>query len=181
MPIFGITASSNQTVKFTDFYQIATTTVGSGGTSSITFSSIPADYTHLQIRGMVITGANFSSDVKMNFNSDTGNNYSLHGLYGNGSSALSFATINIAYACVGYQGKTSAPSSFVTDILDYRNTNKFKTVKSLIATDDNGAGRVDLISSNWRNSSAITSITLTNFPSGNFNQYTSIQLYGVKA
>lgn len=34
----------------TDYDSIATTTVGAGGAASITFSSIPSTYQHLQIR-----------------------------------------------------------------------------------------------------------------------------------
>ena len=112
-----------------DFESIATTTIGTTSTSSITFTSIPQNYTHLQIRGITLTSNNYGSDVKMNFNSDTGNNYSVHGLYGQGSGATaSYSALSNGYVIVGLQGQTAGPSPFVTDILDYTNTNKFKTI-----------------------------------------------------
>jgi hypothetical protein len=166
-----------------DFESIATTTVGAGGQSTITFSSIPQTYTHLQIRGITLTSSNYGSDVKMNFNSDTGNNYSTHGLYGQGNDAvaLSYSALSAGYVVVGLQGQTNAPSPFVTDILDYTNTNKFKTTRSLASTENNSTGIMFYHSGNWRNTAAITSITLAPYVTTNFNQYTSVALYGIKA
>ena len=65
----------DQNISFgSDFYQIATTTVGGGGTSSITFSSIPQTYTHLQIR--LLGKYAVSGDTTLiRVNGDTGNNY----------------------------------------------------------------------------------------------------------
>ena len=51
-PLLGILASSYPQAPATNFDSIATVTVGAGGSSSITFSSIPSTYTHLQIRFM---------------------------------------------------------------------------------------------------------------------------------
>jgi len=67
----------------------------------------------------------------------------------------------------------------VTDILDYKDTNKYTTIRVLTGYDTNGAGDVLLYSGNWRSTSAVTSIVL--FPaSGNFNQYSQFALYGIK-
>ena len=67
----------------------------------------------------------------------------------------------------------------VIDILDYANTNKYKTYRSLTGGDANGSGQVLLRSSNWRSTSAVTSMTL--YPGvGNFTQYSSFALYGIK-
>jgi len=75
MPIFGITASSNMSIKLTDFYQIATTTLGSAQ-SSVEFTSIPADYTHLQIRAITKDSRGTApNNVYMQFNADTSTNY----------------------------------------------------------------------------------------------------------
>jgi hypothetical protein len=183
MPIFGITASSNMTTKLTDFFQIATTTVGSGGAADITFSSIPVDYTHLQIR--ILSKGTDSSlrNIAFRFNSDTGSNYSEHYLLGDGASASSGGVANISQVPLGVipGSSSSAFSVNIIDILDYANTNKYKTAKSLQGLDVNGVGgTVRLRSGNWRSTSAINSITI--FPDlGNFAQYSSFQLYGVKA
>lgn len=185
MPIFGITASSNMSAKLTDFYQIATTTVGSGGAADITFSNIPATYTHLQIRGIGrSTFADTDVNVYFQFNADTATNYSDHAIYGTGASAASYGNANNNIpAMFRITGGNSTANRFgvgVADILDYRDTNKFKTTRSLSGHDQNGSGLVFLFSSNWRNTNAITSVKL--FPAaGNFAQYSSFQLYGVVA
>ncbi len=85
MPILGIIASS----KFGDvgdYESIATVSVGSGGSSSISFTSIPATYTHLQVRGIVRSNrADTGDDIKINFNGVTTTSYSSHIVGGNGS------------------------------------------------------------------------------------------------
>jgi hypothetical protein len=65
------------------------------------------------------------------------------------------------------------------DILDYANTNKFKTTRTLEGYDANGSGNVSLTSGLWQSTSAINSITITAV--GTFNQYSQFALYGVKA
>jgi len=69
----------------------------------------------------------------------------------------------------------------VIDILDYANANKYKTIRSLSGTDyNNSNGRLFYSSGNWRSTSAVTTITLTNDSGTNFTQYSSFALYGVK-
>jgi hypothetical protein len=70
--------------------------------------------------------------------------------------------------------------SFVCDILDYRDTNKFKTIRTIGGFDNNGSGVVSLRSGVYRSTNAITSIKLFNNPGNNFAQYSSCALYGVK-
>jgi hypothetical protein len=179
MPIFGITASSNMSTKLTDFYQIATTTLGSAQ-SSIEFTGIPSTYTHLQIRGIGITSIADRS-IYLQFNSDNASNYSTHYLQGNGTTASSGANAtNYIYLTSG-ANTTTYPFIAIADILDYANTNKYKTTRSIGGADMNGAGGyAGLYSGNWRNTNAITSIKI--IPnSGNLSQYSSFQLYGVIA
>ena len=192
MPIFGITASSNMSTKLTDFFQIATTTLGSAQ-SSIEFTSIPADYTHLQIRGLVrvqSSGGVDGDNLKMQFNSDTATNYSRHGLVGSGATATSFGAASASFAGVGVALRSAALANnfsvSIIDILDYANTNKYKTTRAISGYDNNGTGSYPgyaiLYSGNWRSTSAITSIKLTTDADGtNFLQYSSFALYGVKA
>lgn len=166
-----------------DYEHIETITVGAGGAASITFSSIPGTYKHLQIRGISrYTSAGNSTIIR--FNSDTASNYSWHGLYGTGSAAGSNAAITqtaglIEAAAVGHD--TTYMFASVTDILDYASTSKFKTVRALSGVDTNSTtGEVNLLSSNWRSTSAITSIVLAINGAQSFTQYTTYSLYGVK-
>lgn len=169
-----------------DFESISTTTVGAGGTSSVTFSSIPATYTHLQIRIILrsTSSGSGSEGGYLNFNSDTGSNYTYHRVYGDGASASSGGAASQTNAFVFDYARSGADGSgfmvAVIDILDYDDGNKYKTVRSLTGRDANGSGRVGLYSSVWRSASAITSITLAP-EANNFAQYSSFALYGVNA
>jgi hypothetical protein len=175
MPIFGVTASSNMSTKLTDFYQIATTTLGSAQ-SSITFSSIPQDYTHLQIRGISrnVVATNF-----MQFNNDTASNYSSHYVLGDGATTISGVLNSTKMYAFFSTATANIFGVAVIDILDYANTNKYKTIRSLSGGDENGSGYAELLSGNWRNTAAITSIKLST-GSGNLEQYSSFALYGIK-
>jgi hypothetical protein len=149
-------------------------TVGGAGVSTITFSNIPSTYTHLQIRTYNNGGVG-----AVTFNGDTGSNYSRHYLWGDGSVATSGAnTSTTSMGVIDYTSSANVFSSNIVDILDYANTNKFKTVRSLSGTDANGAGSVLLYSGAWRNTNAITSITISG---GTAVQYSSFALYGIKS
>lgn len=82
--------AGNPAVVFGSYESIQTVTVGTA-TSTMTFTSIPSTYTHLQIRGMLNgTAAGTYNNVRMGFNSDGGANYSSHVLYGDGGTAAGF-------------------------------------------------------------------------------------------
>ena len=159
---------------------IGTVVVGSGGQSTVTFSSIPSTYKHLQIRGIGITSTAATSH-RIRMNSDTGSNYAVHYLLGDGGSASAGAITSTTNGFISTSpNSTIYPGISVCDILDYSNTNKYKTTRSLGGGDMNGAGGyVVLYSSVWMNTAAITSLTL--FPGlGNFSEYTQFDLYGIK-
>lgn len=178
----GIFAAANQSAAATSYESIATATVASGTSTSLTFSSIPATFTHLQVRGIArLSGG--SGELDFQFNSDTGANYSYHRLYGNGSSAVAEAGVSTTQATVGYySAATSVFNGLVVDILDYANTNKYKTVRSLNGMDTNGGGLILFDSSSWRSTSAITSITIfSKDGSRPLDQYSHFALYGIKS
>ncbi len=166
------------------FESISTVTVGSGGSASVTFSSIPSTYTHLQIRMMGRTDRAAVYDaVRLRFNSDTGANYAEHGLYGDGVTIASYAGTSATGSYTYRVGGGSAPSNvqgaIIVDILDYRNTNKYKTLRSLGGVDANtSGGNLYFNSGLWMNTAAITNITLE--PIGSFQEYSSLALYGIK-
>lgn len=162
---------------------IATVLVGVGGQSSITFSSIPSTYTHLQIRLFArSTAANVAGGVTLQFNGDTtGSNYYSHYIQADGSSVASGPNANasIHYDISGVNANASVFGAMIFDVLDYSNTNKNKTSRVLGGIDNNGGGRINLTSGLWSSTSAITSIALAPF-SGNFAQHTHAALYGIK-
>jgi len=187
MPILGILASAITGNLVTTAYEsIATVTVGSGGAANVEFTSIPGTFTHLQIRGITRgSRSNINTNVYFGFNNDTTTgNYYGHGLYGDGSSAGALAKIgsatNALIVSIAATGAANTFSGFVIDVLDYANTNKYKTSRSLNGYEDNSAGQMWLQSGLWMSTSAITSIQITD-PLGNFVQYSSFALYGIKS
>jgi hypothetical protein len=166
-----------------DYESIQTVTVGAGGSSTISFTSIPSTYKHLQLRVLNQWSANDRSAL-IRFNSDSGSNYSYHWLTGDGSSATASAGTSATVIEYMYNFGSGYSSSYfgasVLDILDYANTNKYKTTRALSGFDYNGSGRVQFQSGSWRNSgSAISSITITT-QSGTFLEKSSFALYGIK-
>jgi hypothetical protein len=83
-------------------------------------------------------------------------------------------------AIVGSLGAANAYGVSIVDILDYANTNKYKTFRSLAGQDQNSSsGRIVFVSGLWQSTSAITTLDL-NLESGLWNQYSSVALYGIK-
>jgi hypothetical protein len=186
MPMLGIMASQISG-KLSSYDSISTATVTSGGTASITFSSIPQTYTHIQIRLIAKSNrsTNALSTIGMEFNGDsTGTNYNIHQLYGDGSGATSSYGANyFSFDRItgNTAGATNMFGAMIFDILDYTNTNKYKTLRMLGGADVNGAGEMHLDSGLWRNTSAITSLSfLPNYQSTLLQEYTSVALYGIK-
>jgi hypothetical protein len=187
MPILGIWASAASAAAADPgaYVPIATTTVPSAGAATVTFSSIPSTYTHLQIRYTGRTARPVNGDsLILRFNGDTGSNYAYHALYGDGSSPAAFGGSSLTSIIFGYVPGSSAASNImgvgVIDILDYANTSKNKTSRSLIGEDFNGFGDVALFSGLWINTAAVNSITISGATAANFTQYSSFTLYGIK-
>ena len=185
-PILGIIASQNYSrIVTTGFVSIATVTLGSNA-SSITFNSIPSVYKHLQIRGIskdTRTGTGAQSLI-FQLNSDTGANYAQHGLSGDGSSASSFGSASASNGRIGEEPTSDSASQLfgasIIDILDYQNTNKYKTIRALNGNDRNGSGTIYLSSSLWMNTAAVTSIKIYTTNSENLVTNSTFALYGIQ-
>ena len=185
MPILGILASQITGHLSTNSYESIATATGTGSSGTISFTSIPATYNHLQIRFLTrSTRSAASSNIFIGFNSDTTTgNYYGHMMEGNGASVSSTAKIGTS---TSFMSATSAASNTsgifsggVIDVLDYANTNKYKTSRGLSGYDANGSGLLYLASGLWMNTAAITSIQITD-PLGNFATNSSFALYGVR-
>lgn len=171
-----------------EFESIATATVGSGGQSTITFSSIPSTFTHLQLRYIArSTQAGNASSLILRFNSDTGSNYyAYHEIYADGSTAAGYADSTATLSQVDQIPAANKTASVfgvgVIDLLDYTSTSKNKTIRFLDGWDANGSGAVVFGSSLYKPSTiaAINAITITDAYAQNFVQYSSFALYGIK-
>jgi len=188
-PMLGIMASSISGNLISPSYDSIATSTLTSATASVTFSSIPSTYTHLQIR---IWGYNTSGSDRtlyLQFNSDSGSNYRNHYLSGNGSavtaSSETAATtgilpLNANSSQTGFNGDSTKASAVIMDILDYKNTNKNTTVRTLGGWDGAGSGHVYLSSGLWMNTAAITNLYFQLPYSTNFGTGTKFALYGIK-
>ena len=184
-PIIGIIASGNWAGANASSYEsIATVSVGSGGASDITFSSIPSTYTHLQVRA--IMRGTFSGTLVSFFcqiNGETGSFYSSHHVGGTGSSTYAYAGSTQTYIelndIAADTNTASTYSTMVMDILDYKDTNKYKTTRGLLGRDFNGSGQLELNSGLYQKTTAISSIKFY-LGANSFKQYSSFALYGIK-
>jgi hypothetical protein len=183
-PVLGILASQISG-KLSSYDSIATATAGAGGSTSVSFTSIPSTYKHLQLRilAQFDDTSNGFGGLPIRFNSDSGNNYTRHDLLGDGVvAATGSGTASNTAAIVGRFLYTPSSSSFgvaVVDILDYADTNKYKTVRTLGGVDINTSGDVRINSSVWVNTAAISTITIP-APTNYLKQYSQIALYGIK-
>ena len=165
-----------------DYQSIATTTVGGGGSATITFSSIPATFQHLQLRVMCQINVG-DADFGIRFNSDTGSNYSKHQIYTYGSGtplATGTASTTSIPGGSSYSNSSGVFGVAVIDILDYANTSKYKTARVLTGTDANSSGFLSFRSGVWQNTNAISRIDLVQTSGSSFQQYSSFALYGIK-
>jgi hypothetical protein len=196
----GVIASgiSGNLVSPSSFESIATANI-STETNIITFSSIPSTYRHLQLRAVTRSSLNNTSigqsQYKIQFNGDTGANYSWHTLLGNGSTVSGNQTGTSQNQIPGDQpwgnpnslGSGRSLSPTIIDILDYQNTNKNKTIRIMMGFDVNSTSTNQAFtfrSGAWYNTSAITSITLDAtagaFSDAPFGANTQWALYGIK-
>lgn len=191
MPILG-TIASQVPANFptTSFESIQTITVGSTPQAAIEFTSIPSTYKHLQIRyiardNRASTGAD---DLYMTFNSGASATYSWRRLVSEGSTPSSTGSGNESYISISAAAVSrgnNASGIFgagIIDILDYANTNKFKTSKEFYGLDTNGgSGGVAFSSGMWYGSTnAINSVKFIAEASSSFVQHTRFALYGIK-
>ena len=189
-PMLGIMASqiSGHLWAPEGAYDSLATVTLSATTTSITFAGIPSGYKHLQVRAISrATAVDTGRTVFMRFNSDSATNYNWHYLRGDGASATAGASTSdssIGNVIMGTAASSTA-SAFgvaVIDILDYADTNKYKTIRSLTGNSQNTTtdNYAQLTSGAWRSTAAVSSITFNVNSSGDFTQYSSFALYGCK-
>lgn len=163
----------------TTYEAIATVTVGSGGATSIEFTSIPATYTdlvlHTSLRGSTV------ADATLTFNT-SGGTYAgkrLLGL-GSGSPITDSSSDNPIRINVGDQTANTF-SSGCTYIVNYASSNSKGYSTDSASESNQAANAVTMLSANsWSITSAITKITLSIASGQSFVQYSTATLYGIK-
>lgn len=171
-------------------YESISTVNGTGASGIVTFSSIPSTYKHLQIRCIVkdVFTSDLVDEIYLRFNGTTGTLYGSHELTGNGSTANASAISNANEISIrrtipdSGSTLTNVMGVAVIDILDYADTNKNKTTRSLSGVNNNSTStnfRINFSSGLWRSTAAINQITIHS----NIDRFTtssSFALYGIK-
>ena len=190
MPIlFGNTASSGLADSVVGSYDSIATTTLSSSQNVIEFASIPSTYSHLQVRvSGRSTGPYSYSSFYLRYNSDSTNAYTYHSLFGDGATfngygrGLAGDLLAVAQNITGANAAANNFGSVIVDILEYKNTNKYKVTRSLGGYDNNGSGSpvgsISFNSSLWNNTAAITNIKC--YTDGDFAANTKVALYGIK-
>lgn len=167
------------------FHHLETVRLG-GNASSVEFTNLArySDYQHLQIRWASRSSSSTGGVVLAQLNGDTAANYSTHYLVGvPGTGVVSGAVTSTSNMYAGQQEISSAASGAfgagVIDILDPYETSKNTTLRGLAGA--TAGQRIILTSGNWRNTNAITSITLFADSGGIFIAGSRFSLYGIKA
>lgn len=175
--VAGITGSGGASLSS---YESIATATGTGSSGTITFSSIPSTFKHLQVRIHQIT-ASGTNDINMTMNNDSAANYVVHYLYGTGAaaSAAGFTAMNFIKAAGIYDTATTTQANVsIINILDYGSTTKNKTARIFEGVDKNGSGSVSVDSGLWLSTSAVNRLDFTS--SSNYATTTTIALYGIK-
>jgi hypothetical protein len=188
-PILGIMASqiSGHLTPPTAFESIQTVN-GTGSSATITFSSIPATFKHLQVRMLAKDtyngGSAITSYTPLVINGDTSAVYARHEINADGATvAASSAATQSRIERMGgiVDSGTGATSTFgvaIIDILDYASTTKYKTVRGFGGGDVNGSGYIRLQSGLWQSTAAINELSFL-APLDFFTSTTTFALYGV--
>lgn len=158
--------------------KIQTVTVGSGGIASIDFASIASTYTDLMLTySLRTTQATVSTSISLTFNTSA-SNFSMRGLYGNGSSAAAFTGTTYGGESDGANATASTFSNNVLYIPNYSgSTNKSYSIDS-VTESNTGTVIQMLVAGLWSQTTAINAISLV-ASSGSFVEYSSATLYGI--
>jgi hypothetical protein len=159
------------------YEKIATSTVSGTSTSTVTFSSISSSYTDIV---MIITGGCDGGSLRMQFNSDTGSNYSVTILAGTGSAANSTRqSSQNAILIAGIYAGNTVNSNTITQIQNYSNSTTYKTS---LSRNNDAAGETNASVGLWRNTSAITALSMTAINgTGTWLNGSKVTIYGIKA
>jgi len=150
--------------------------------ASVTFSSIPATYEHLQLRvSERADGPNGS--IRMQFNDDTASNYAYHRMRGTGSTvSTGVSSPNSFIYLIGATTSDEAPfyGGNIIDILDYANSNKATTIQAVVGTRlTQSSPFVTFNSGLWTSTAAVTKIKIYEY--NGWKRGSSFTLYGLNS
>ena len=159
---------------------ISTVTVGSGGASTISISSIPQTYTDLRI--VISARSNYSSAntdfCRLTFNGST-TGYEGRYLRGNGSGAQSSTTqgSNVRLDVPSDTGNSFSNAQYY--VPNYTGSQS-KSISAEYVTESNNTSDYQYFTSTiWANSSGITSVSIDSANGASFVQNSTMSIYGI--
>jgi hypothetical protein len=162
---------------------ISSVTVGSGGASSIDFSSIPATFTDIcLVLSLRDSQGGVANSTNLSFNGST-SSFSTRHLQGQPSGSPTAVSATTPARFAGNTVSSGATASTFANVQIYipnyaGSTNKSYSVDSV--TENNATEAYsNLIAGLWSNTAAINQVTVST-SGGNFVQYSTAYLYGVK-
>lgn len=175
--IWAVAGASGGSAPTPAYDHIESITVPSG-VYTVTFATLPTTYKHLKV--MFSGASNNQGQMGLQFNGDANGNYGCSYMDGNSSSLPDYANNNSEYRAWtsgnGQGNIQTLATGFEALIADYRNTNTYKTVNSYGMNTIYAARHYVSV---WRNTAAITSISL-NTGDGPFTANSLVQLYGIR-
>lgn len=190
---FGRLLTSGGSFADPSFESISKWRATSNTSAPIDIQSIPSTYKHLQLRilyrdqsgqggtdGGAVEGYYY-------FNNDTtAANYSLHVVKGNGggnaATGAGYATYGDGLAAfLGFRSNWGGSAFGITiiDLLDYQNSNKYKTIRSFSGAAGGSVGGARVTHGTWRNTTTVNRMTFYG-NQGGFATGTVFALYGIK-
>jgi hypothetical protein len=179
--VFSAGASTGST------YELISTTILGSTTSTVTFSSIPQTYKHLQLRMVARSSRTYNGNAvdAVYLKPNSVDATKAHWVIGNGSSVSSQATTDPALVVSVSSPATNSNvyTGAIFDLIDYTNTNKNRVIRGLsgVPVPNNGTGDIGHIlssSSLYLSTAATTSLVI-----GCIESYLAgsrFSLYGIK-
>jgi hypothetical protein len=166
-------------------YESIATANGTGSSGTITFSSIPSTFKHLQVRGIMRSteaGAT-TTNCYITLNGVTTSSYARHHLSGNGTAASASGAASQTFTfpgnATGAASTSGVMATLIFDLLDYTSTSKNKTLRFFSGHDQNGSGEIRVASGIYLSTNAVSSIEIKT-SSNNWSTDTTFALYGIK-
>jgi hypothetical protein len=163
------------------FELISAVTVGAGGATTVTFSSIPSTYTDLVLKMSVRSSHTGGVELWINPNGSSANG-TAKALQGNGAAAASYNSSRFeTFGYVNWSTTTANTFSSVDSYIPNYAGSSNKSMSSDGVSEDNSTTAYAMLEAAlWSNTAAITSLDIVLATGKTFVQYSSFYLYGVK-
>lgn len=159
--------------------------VDSGGLSTITFSNIVQNFTHLRLHGSLRSNRTVTvgDDTLLRFNGDTASNYAYsHGSFGSLGAGTSISATSL-FGLMRVTTSANTANFFCgVDIFisNYSSTTLTKFAQAIAGFGDGTSPSSRLGQGSWNSTAAITSISIAPNIGTLFTQYSQVTLYGIR-